>query len=78
MGIALKIADGDLTGRAGSCVMYEVLRQMGVLSPEELAELAEFGPRPIENWREIKVGDLRPKVLIHLKWQTGIHSLELG
>ena len=61
LGIALKISDGDLKGRARPAVVLEVLNQLGVLSPEELAALAEFGPRlPIYNWRKLAVGEARP------------------
>ena len=62
MGIALKIADGDPTGRARSAVTLETLRQLGVLTEEELALLSEFGPNsPVQNWRKLTVGVARPR-----------------
>ncbi|MCP4138790.1 MAG: asparaginase [Chloroflexi bacterium] len=61
VGIALKISDGDATGRVREAVMVEILRQFGVLSESELDELSEFGPvNDILNWRKIKVGESRP------------------
>jgi L-asparaginase II len=60
LGIAAKIADGDEGGRAKTCLVLELLRQLGAISARELASLAEFGPRPIYNWRKIPVGEERP------------------
>lgn len=61
IGIALKIADGDARKKALPAVALEVLRQLGALSPGELEQLAEFGPRlPVYNWRKIIVGEAFP------------------
>ena len=61
VGIAFKIADGDARGRARSAVAVEVLRQLGILSADELQALVGFGPIfPIYNWRNILVGQGRP------------------
>jgi L-asparaginase II len=71
LGIALKIADGDLGahsrgagepgGHARPAVILEVLRQLGAVSAAELETLAFFGPRyPLQNWRKLHVGDGRP------------------
>jgi L-asparaginase II len=61
IGIAFKISDGDSTGRARRAVGLEILRQLGLFSPSEMASLAEFGPEfPIFNWRKLKVGRARP------------------
>jgi L-asparaginase II len=61
LGIALKIADGDERGKARHAVALEVLRQLGVLSADELGALSEFGPvLPVFNWRKILVGEGRP------------------
>ena len=61
LGIAIKISDGDGRDRARPAVALEVLRQLGVLSEEELAELADFGPKKdILNWRKLVVGEMRP------------------
>lgn len=58
MGLALKIADGSEACRDG--VVLEVLRQLGSLSKDEMAELDEFYSRPIHNWNGDHVGDLAP------------------
>ena len=60
MGIAFKISDGDNSGRAVSCTAVEVLRQLGVLSVEELEKLSDFGPRKLYNYRNLPVGEIRP------------------
>lgn len=60
LGIAFKISDGDLGGRARPVAAIEVLRQLGGLSTQEAEALAEFGMRPIYNWRKIPVGEIRP------------------
>lgn len=61
LGIAIKIADGDLKGRARPAVTLEVLRQLGALPPESFAELARFGPQSkLYNWRNFQVGEAHP------------------
>jgi L-asparaginase II len=61
LGIALKISDGDLHGRARFAVGLEVLRQLGGITGEELMLLAEFGPiYPLQNWAKVVVGEARP------------------
>ncbi len=59
LGIAIKIGDGDLDGRALPTVALEVLRQLGAISTSELEALSEFGTRPVYNWRKIIVGEAR-------------------
>ena len=59
LGIAIKIADGDPSGRARSITALEILSEMCILTEEELEELSDFGPRPVKNWRGIEVGELR-------------------
>lgn len=67
LGIAIKISDGDLSGRAHPAFALAVLEQMGALSAGELGQLANHGPGfPIKNWREIVVGEGRPA--FHLVW----------
>jgi L-asparaginase II len=62
LGIALKISDGDLTGRARLAVGLEVLRQLGAVTEDELKQLSEFGPiYPLKNWAQINVGEARPR-----------------
>ena len=61
LGIAMKVGDGDLRARIRPALAVEVLRQLGVLSAEELQALAGFGPAfPIHNWRKVLVGEGRP------------------
>lgn len=61
IGIALKISDGDARRKVVPAVALEVLRQLGVLSEEELGALSDFGPSfPVENWRKLKVGEAYP------------------
>jgi L-asparaginase II len=60
LGIALKISDGDAGGRACNTAGLAVLRQLNVLSSEELAQLAAFDRRPLYNWRELEIGEIRP------------------
>ena len=61
IGIALKISDGDRRGIVRPAVTLEILRRLGAITPSELEELAEFGPRlPVTNWREIIVGEAYP------------------
>lgn len=58
LGVALKVADGGERARPG--VVIEVLRQLGVLSGEEIAELAPFYGKTLLNHRGIEVGKLVP------------------
>jgi L-asparaginase II len=61
IGIVIKVADGDLKGRAIPAVSLEVLRQLGALSHDELAALANNGPvTQITNWRKLVVGESMP------------------
>jgi L-asparaginase II len=60
IGIAIKIADGDLNGRAVPLVTLEVLRQLGALNRSQLAALQAFDRRPMRNWRGLEVGEIRP------------------
>ncbi len=60
LGIAFKIADGDVSGRAGPCATLEVLRQLGAISRQEMEALAEFGRQPVYNQRRLVAGEIRP------------------
>jgi L-asparaginase II len=60
MGIALKIADGDVTERSRSLVGLEVLRQIGVITENDLEKLGNYYTRKIYNWRHLEVGQMRP------------------
>ena len=59
LGIAFKISDGDTgSGRARPFVALDILRQLGAISRQEMEALAEFGPRPIRNWRGLVAGEI--------------------
>jgi len=61
LGIALKIADGDSGKRARSAVTLEILRQLGVLSDQNLAELSDLGPVQIfQNQCGMTIGKGKP------------------
>ncbi|MBN2047836.1 MAG: asparaginase [Anaerolineaceae bacterium] len=59
-GIAFKITDGDHSSRARGVASVETLRQMGVLSPEQIEALSEYAARPMYNVRKFQVGEIRP------------------
>jgi L-asparaginase II len=57
LGITYKISDGDYRNQARSAVALEVLRQLNVLSADELSQLGSFGPTfSLTNWRKLEVG----------------------
>ena len=71
LGIAFKIADGDLGGHSRPqgdpyghirpAVTLEILRQLGAISEAELTSLADYGPGfPLYNWRKWVIGEGRP------------------
>jgi hypothetical protein len=45
-------------------VSLAVLCQLGVLNAEERAALRAFDRRPLYNWREIEIGEIRPAFTI--------------
>ena len=57
LGIALKIEDGD-DKRARAAISVEVLRQLGILSAEDLQD---YSPLPVKNRRGDTVGKVEPK-----------------
>jgi L-asparaginase II len=64
-GIALKVADGDLSGRARPVFSLEILRQLGVMSDEQISALPKFSNRTVTNWRSFEVGEIRPIFTLH-------------
>jgi L-asparaginase II len=61
LGIAIKVSDGDLKGRALPAITLEILHQLGTLAPTELADLSDLGPSlMVQNWRQLLVGEARP------------------
>ena len=61
LGVAIKIADGDPSGRARSAVTLEVLSQLGVLTGDQAGSLADFGAGPATNFRGVVVGERRAR-----------------
>jgi L-asparaginase II len=59
IGIAFKVADGDLGGRARPLIAMELLRQLDILTTNQLSRLADYGERPLFNFRNLEVGSLR-------------------
>lgn len=60
MGITYKVIDGDHAGRARPVIGLAVLKALGILNDTQLAALADFGPRPVYNWRKLEVGEIYP------------------
>jgi L-asparaginase II len=61
LGITLKIADGDQGKRARRAVILEVLRQLQVLSRDELNQLCDLGPiQTLRNQAGIVTGKAKP------------------
>lgn len=73
LGVAIKIADGDLGKltdsppgqRAGRRAALALLTQLGALVANQLDELAEFGTQPVTNFRELVVGETRACLALH-------------
>lgn len=61
-GITIKVVDGDQSSpeRARPVAAIQVLKQLGALDEEQVAELSNFAARPIYNWRKLPVGEIRP------------------
>ena len=61
LGITLKIASGDLGKRALEAVMIEILRQLKLLSPDQITELSDLGPTlKYHNQCQIPIGEGKP------------------
>lgn len=60
LGIAIKIADGDLRGSVRPAVALEILRQLEAITAQELEALTQYGPRfALYNWRKLHIGEAR-------------------
>lgn len=69
LGIAIKLSDGDLTRRAINCVSVSILNALGLFGEGEFEKLVPFGPKPLKNWREIVVGEMKTSFsLSKLNW----------
>ena len=68
VGVAIKIADGDLGrrsdvppgNRAATRVVLKALQDLGALDSAQSEALAGFGPQPVTNKRQLAVGWMRP------------------
>jgi L-asparaginase II len=61
LGIVIKVADGDHRKQARRAVYIEVLKQLKLLTPDNLKALSEYGPDiPILNQRRILTGWGKP------------------
>lgn len=61
LGIAIKISDGDPSGRARHAVTLAILQALGALTEDDLQQLADFGPaRSLYNFRKLRTGESRP------------------
>jgi len=58
IGIAVKLEDGNMVPMP--VVLMHVLESIGVLTPEELAELDRFRNTDLRNWRGTLVGQIAP------------------
>ncbi len=58
LGIAIKIEDGDIR-RARDPVVIETLRQLGLLSDDQIGVLARYARAPVLNHRQVEVGAVR-------------------
>jgi L-asparaginase II len=65
LGIAIKVSDGDGSGRARESVSLTLLATLGVLDAAELAALADYGNKPLKNWRGFEIGEIRPAFSLH-------------
>jgi L-asparaginase II len=57
LGLALKILDGDPSGRARSAVAVSIARRFGWLEDSDVAEYASG--KPITNWAGRRTGEVR-------------------
>lgn len=58
LGLAVKIDDGSSRGMGA--VVIEALKQLGLLTAEELQELSQHHRRKVKNHHRMEVGEIRP------------------
>jgi L-asparaginase II len=67
IGIAIKISDGDPSGRARHGVSLAILKALGALLDSDLEKLSAFGPeKQLYNYRKLNVGQSRPSFQLDL------------
>ncbi len=59
LGIALKISDGDGSGRARSRLILDLLSALGFEEETRSLALAEFNGSVLRNWRGLEIGEIR-------------------
>ena len=59
LGIAIKISDGDSSGRARTFVALSLLKALGILDATAMEGLKKYGDGLVKNWRGILVGEMR-------------------
>ena len=69
MGVAIKVADGDLGKRALGPASLKVLSALGAINSQERDQLSEFDEGPSFNLRQLEVG--RRVVAFNLELETG-------
>ncbi|MFZ6030724.1 MAG: asparaginase [Chloroflexota bacterium] len=58
LGVAIKVADGDLRGSVRPAVALEILRQLDAITTQELDALSAYGPQfALYNWRRLRIGE---------------------
>ena len=60
LGVTIKISDGDLALRAGCVAALAVLKQLKVISDQQVMEMKEYDARPVTNWSNKPIGEIRP------------------
>ncbi len=60
LGVAIKIDDGDVEGRASEVVVAHVLRRLGALDDRGWQTLKGLGQSTLRNWAGTEVGTIRP------------------
>jgi L-asparaginase II len=74
LGIAIKIADGDTSGRARAAVSMTILEALGILDEGAIEAMRPFGSVPLKNWRKLIVGEIRPVKTIKEAVEKGING----
>ncbi|OWA33602.1 L-asparaginase [Saccharibacillus sp. O16] len=62
IGIVVKVEDGS--ERATSVAAMEVLRQLGIGTPEQFEQLAEYVHAPVLNARQERIGEIKPNFVL--------------
>ena len=74
LGIAIKIADGDTSGRARAAVSLTILEALGILDEFAIEAMRPFGNVPLKNWRKLIVGEIRSMRTLKEAVEKGING----